>query len=246
MEDILNALDMIVTYRGHVNRFFSASSMVDGSMADKTMIAEILTVMAVLMVGAVVQWIGFDQTAPFFRDFDWQTKHEWINRITASIATTLLVAFATIEGHTSHWGMVTGFAYFVHDTIHALLYETDITMFGHHIVSIIIGCLTKTVMSPAQVETVVSALAVLESTSPAVNLSWLLKRAGYDDQPWFKYVAGLVGAFFGIMRVVVFPWLMATKMDGVLQILFAPLVVLNVYWFWKIIHLVKKTLTKED
>jgi hypothetical protein len=244
VEDILNALVMIVTYRGHVNRFLvSAASRPPGDpVADKTMIAEILVVMAALMVAAVGQWIGFDQTAPFFQAFDWQTKHEWINRTTASVVTSLIVGLAVLQGSASRWGMALTTAYFLHDLGHTLLYDSDIANYVHHVVSLAITLLMKFVMTPEQAETVTTAAAILESTNPFVNLSWLLKRAGYNDRPWFKYAAGGMVAVFGIMRVVIFPWFLATKMDRGLMMLFAPIAALNVFWFWKILRLVEKVL----
>jgi hypothetical protein len=198
--------------------------------------------MAALMVAAVGQWIAFDQTASFFQDFDWQTKHEWINRITSSFVTSLIAGFAILQGRTSHWGMTVVIAYFLHDIAHSLLYDSDITNYVHHIVSLAITLLMKFVMSPEQGDVTAIAVAVLESTSPVVNLSWLLKRAGYSDRPWFKYVAGAMVALFGIMRVCVFPWIVATKMDTPMKMMFGPIVALNVFWFWKIVGLVQKAL----
>jgi hypothetical protein len=209
---------------------------------DKTMLAEVLLVMAALMVAAVGQWIALDQTAPFFREFDWQTKHEWINRTIAAVVTSLIAAFALLQGRTSHWGMAVTVAYFLHDIAHSLLYDSDITNYAHHIVSLAIAYLMKFVMTPDQGDVTAIAVAVLESTSPAVNLSWLLKKAGYSDQPWFKYVAGGMVALFGIMRVGVFPWIVATKMDTPMKMMFGPIVALNVFWFWKIVRLVQKAL----
>lgn len=206
------------------------------------MLAEVLLVMAALMVAAVGQWIALDQTAPFFREFDWQTKHEWINRTISSVVTSLIVAFAVLKGRTSHWGMALVIAYFVHDLGHTLIYEADIANHVHHIISLAIAYLMNFVMSPEQADITTTTIAVLESTSPAVNLSWLLKKAGYNDRPWFKYVAGGMVVLFGVMRVGVFPWIVATKMDTSMKMLFTPIVGMNVFWFWKIVRLVQKAL----
>lgn len=198
--------------------------------------------MAALMVAAVGQWIIFDQTAPFFQSFDWQTKHEWINRITASLVTSLIAGIALFQGRTSHWGMALTVAYFLHDLGHTLLYDSDIANYAHHIISLAIAYLMNFVMTPEQADLTTTTIAVLESTSPAVNLSWLLKKAGYSDRPWFKYVAGGMVALFGVMRVLVFPWIVATKMDTPMKMLFTPIVGMNVFWFWKIVRLVQKAL----
>jgi hypothetical protein len=74
VEDILNALVMIVTYRGHVNQL-RQNGCVD-PIADKTMLAEVLLVMAAMMVAAVGQWILFDQTLPVFQSMNSRIKHE--------------------------------------------------------------------------------------------------------------------------------------------------------------------------
>lgn len=200
--------------------------------------------MAVLMVATVGQWMVFDHTMPFFREADLRAKHEWINHTTATLATTYIVLFAVLVGHTSHWGTAGGIAYFLHDIGHMLLYETDWSLYIHHVFSLTITGLMRIAMSPLQATNLATAVAVLESTSPVVNVSWLLNRAGYSTHPYFKYFAGFMVVFFGVMRCGVFPWLMVTKMDKVTAAVFSPLLVLNVYWFWKIIKLAQKTLSR--
>lgn len=198
--------------------------------------------MAGLVLSTVGQWIFFDQTTPFFQSFDARTKHEWVGRINSSVMTALITGFATIQGYTSHWGAAVSIAYFLHDIAHMLLYETDITAYGHHIVSLAVGWLVKTEMLPHQAEMVATTIAVLESTSPLVHASWLLTKAGYSDQLFFKYVAMTMAAWFGIQRVIVFPWIIATQADTASKLLFSPLIVLNIYWFYKIVMLARKKL----
>ena len=102
-------------------------------------------------------------------------------------------------------------------------------------------------MTPAQADISTLVMALLESTSPVLHVTWLLKQAGYSSHPWFKYIAGFAAAFFGIMRIGVFSWVIATKMDRVSTLVFAPLLVLNVYWFWKILKMAAKIVeTKEE
>jgi hypothetical protein len=210
------------------------------------MLAEVLLLMAAMMLLTVGQWIGFDQTAPFFRDFDWHTKHEWIGRITAGIVQMSLIGFAILQGRTSQWGAALILAYLLHDTGHMFIYDTDVTSYLHHIITTTVVGLMTIAMTPAQADVSTLAAAVLESTSPLLHVSWLLKQAGYSDAPFFKYVAGAAAAFFGLMRIGVFPWIMATKMDTVTRMVFAPLLALSVYWFWKIVKMMLKVLeTKE-
>jgi hypothetical protein len=100
-------------------------------------------------------------------------------------------------------------------------------------------------MTPDQADSTTIAMAILESTSPVLSATWLLKQAGYSDQPFFKYVAGFAAIFFGVMRCGVFPWIM-TKMDKSSKLIFAPLLALNIYWFWKIIKMMLKVLAKKE
>ena len=200
--------------------------------------------LAVLMVATVGQWMLFDQTMPFFRDSNLRAKHEWINHTTAAVATTYIVLFAILVGHTTTWGTAGAIAYFLHDIGHMALYETDWSMYIHHVFSLTVTGLMRIAMNPTQAGNVAIASAVLESTSPVVNLSWLLNKAGYSTHPLFKYFAGFMVVFFGVMRCGVFPWVMATKMDKVTAAVFSPLLGLNLFWFWKIIRLVQKTLSR--
>ena len=210
------------------------------------MLTEVLLVMAGLMLATVGQWIAFDQTAPFFQSFDTKVKHEWVNRMNSTVMTALITCFAAIQGYTSQWGSAVSIAYFLHDMAHMLLYESDITAYGHHIVSLAVTWLLKTEMLPHQAETVATSLAILESTSPLVNTTWLLNKAGYSDHPFFKYVAIAMAAWFGIQRVLVFPWLIATRADTPTKFLFSPLIALNIYWFYKIVILARKKLAVQS
>ena len=101
-------------------------------------------------------------------------------------------------------------------------------------------------MTPEQSYNAFLATMNLESTSPFINATWLMRAAGYAEHPAFKYVAGFTLVFFGLMRVVVFPWLMYSRMDTVTTAVFAPFLVLNVYWFSKLIRMAQKAFgTKE-
>ena len=213
------------------------------------MLAEVLLLMAALMLATVGQWIALDQYVPFFQSFDPHTKHEWVGRINGSIVQILVIGYALIQGWSSHWGACLLLAYLLHDTGHMLVYERDITSYLHHIVSTTVFGLTKLVMTPDQADSTTIAMAILESTSPVLSATWLLKQAGYSDQPFFKYIAGFAAAFFGVMRCGVFPWMM-TKMDKSGKLIFAPLLALNIYWFYKIVKMMMKVMEsaskKED
>lgn len=210
------------------------------------MLAEVLLVMAGLMLATVGQWIGFEQTAPFFQAFDTHTKHEWISRITASTVQVMLVAFAIFQGTSSKWGASLILGYLLHDTAHMLTYDTDVSSYIHHIIATTVFGLTKIAMTPAQADISTLVMAVLESTSPVLHTTWLLKQAGYSDHPFFKYIAGFAAAFFGFMRLGVFSWIIMTKMDKVSTFVFAPLLALNVYWFYKIVKIMKKVIDKPE
>ena len=201
--------------------------------------------MAGLMLSTVGQWIFFDQTAPFFRAYYSHTKHEWVGRINGSIVQIAVIAYALLQGSTSHWGACLLLAYLLHDTGHMLIYERDITSYLHHVVSTTVLGLTKLVMTPDQADATTLAMAILESTSPILSATWLLKQAGYNKQSFFKYVAGFAAGFFGLMRCGVFPWMM-TKMDKSGKLIFAPLLALNIYWFYKIIRMMIKVVTKKE
>ncbi len=235
---------MIVTYRGHVNRFLvsAASRPLGDPVADKTMLAEVLLVMAALMLSSVGHWMFADQHFPFFKEFDTATKHEWINRANAVVMTALTAGFAAIQGYTSHWGFASMVAYMLHDTAHLFLYETDIAGYAHHIVVLMLCALKRTAMNIDQEVAATRAVAILESTSPLVSLSWLLNKAGYSDRAFFPYVAIAMVIWFGIQRILVFPWFLATKADTALQIVLSPVVLFNFFWFHKIIGLVTKKL----
>jgi hypothetical protein len=203
---------------------------------------ETLLVMAGLMLFTIGQWIFIDQTAPFFRDLEGHTQHEWVGRITCAVAQLGIIGFYLAEGATSQWAAALVLAYILHDTVHMAIYERDIATYLHHIVAATILGLMKLTMTSAQVESMALAGAILESTSPVLHATWVAKQAGYGSHPVFKAGAGFAALFFGIVRCGVFPWVMATKMDRVTALVAAPLMVLNVYWFWKILKMLKKAL----
>ncbi len=210
------------------------------------MLAEVLLVMAALMLSSVGHWMVADQHFPFFKEFDMATKHEWVNRVNACVMTAILVAFATLQGHTSKWGFASMVAYMLHDTSHLFLYDHDITGFAHHIVVLMLSALMKTTMSVQQQANATSAVAILESTSPLVNLSWLLNKAGYSDSSFFPYVAIAMVVWFGIQRVLVFPWFLLTKTDPAMKVVLSPIIGFNFFWFYKIIGLVTKKLAVQS
>jgi len=215
-------------------------------MASKTMLTEVLLLMAGMMLATVGQWIAFEQTTPFFQAFDSRTKHEWVGRITVAVSQIGIVAFGLLQGATSHWGAALFTAYILHDVGHMLIYDRDITSYLHHIVAATVMGLMKLTMSPEQADSVALAGSLLESTGPVLHSTWLLKQAGYGSQPWFKYIAGFAAVFFGIVRCGVFPWVMSKKMDGVTAFVLVPFLVLNVYWFWKIIKMMLKVLERKE
>jgi hypothetical protein len=247
VEDILNALDMIVTYRGHVNRFaYMRLDPPAEAIADKTMLTEVLLVMAAMMVAAVGQWILFDQKVPVFQSLDSKIKHEWVGRIIGSASQIGIILFWLFEGVNSIWGQSLVLGHALHDTLHMLAYETDVTAYIHHLVLFTVFGLMKLTMTPAQAESAALATVVLESTSPILSLTWLLKQGGLSGHPSFKFVSGFAAGFFGVMRCGVFPWVMAKKMDRVTALVALPFLMLNLYWFWKILKMLKKVLDKKE
>ena len=209
------------------------------------MIADVLLVMAALMVATVGQWIFFDQTAPFFQAFSPKLKGEWLSRINATVMDSLLVGFGFLEGHTSHWGFATVVGYFIFDAVHMLLYDaTYLTGISHHIVSMTLVGLEKLAMTAEQAASTTTAGSILLSTSPLLNLTWLLHKSGNSTQPYFKYVAALMAIYYGVVRLVVFPWFMATKMDRVTAAVFLPLFGLSIYWFYQIAQMGQKYFMK--
>lgn len=206
------------------------------------MFVEVVLILALLTVTTVAQYIGFDQLAPFFQAFDWKTKHDWIGRITASCCQIAMLLGGLIGEHSSHWLVGLVVAYFLHDALHCTLYDHDITNYIHHIVGLAVTVLRETVMTPEQSYNAFLATMNLETTSPFLNATWLMRAAGYGDAPVFKYVAGFTLLFFGLMRVIVFPWLMYSRMDRVTTAVFAPFLALNVYWFSKLIRMAQRAL----
>ena len=193
-----------------------------------------------MTVSTVAQYMAFDQTAPFFQKFEWHKKNEWISRINASAAEIGLLVFAALSGEHTIWGAALIIAYFIHDTLHMLLYDHDITNYIHHIVGIALAILRGTVMTPEQATNTFIAACNLETTSPFIHATWLARAAGYKDHPSFKYLAGFTLVFFGLVRVLLFPWLMYSRMDNVTMAVFSPLLGLNVYWFYKIVRMAQK------
>lgn len=210
------------------------------------MLTETLLVMAGLMLFTVGQWIIVDQKTPFFRDLDFHTQHEWVGRITCAIAQLGIIGLYLAQGATTQWGAALFVAYILHDTVHMALYERDITAYLHHIVAATVVGLMKLAMTPEQAASVALAGAIVESTGPVLHTTWLLKQAGYSSAPWFKYIAGFAAAFFGVVRCGIFPWVMAKKMDRVTALVVAPFLILNFYWFWKIIKMMLKVLERKE
>lgn len=206
------------------------------------MLVETLLIMGVLMLVAVGQSVYFNETAPFFRAFDSHTKHEWVNRITASLVEIGIIGFGLASGPISTWAHALGTAYFLHDTAHMLLYESEFSPYIHHVVAFAVLLLMKYAMSPAQNTVAIQAVIALEATSPVLHTTWLLNKAGYRDYPFFKYLMGGAAAFFGVMRVGVLPWLMHSRMDLSTAAVFAPILGLNIFWFWKLIKMLRKAL----
>jgi hypothetical protein len=210
------------------------------------MLVQVLVLMAGMMLATVGQWMAFEQGLPVFQTLDSHTKHEWVARITALVVEIALIGFALIQGRTSQWGACLMLAYLMHDTGHSLIYESDVSPYIHHIVAITVFGLTKLTMTPEQADVTTLALAMLESTSPLLHVTWLMKQAGYSQHPLFTIIAGVTAAFYGIMRCGVFPWFMATTMDRGTTLIFAPLMALNVYWFAKIVRLMAKVLASRE
>jgi hypothetical protein len=209
------------------------------------MIAEVLLVIAALMVASVGQWIFFDQTSPFFQKFTTKLKTEWVNRINATVVDSLLVGFALLEGHTSHWGLATVLGYFLFDVIHMFLYDaTYLTGISHHVISITVVGLGKLAMTADQAASATTAAAILMSVSPLLNFTWLLHKSGNSAHPYFKYIAALMAVSYGVIRLGIFPWFMATKMDRVTAAVFLPLLGLSVYWFYQIAKMGQKYFMK--
>lgn len=204
------------------------------------MFVEVLLLLAVFTVSTVAQYIGFDQLAPFFQAFDWKRKNEWVGRINGSVAQIFIVLFALASGGATQWGAALVMAYFMHDVAHCALYDHGITNYIHHIVGFLVVVLQQTVMTPEQSYSTFLAGVSLEATSPFVSGTWMMRAAGYKDHPAFKYVAGFTLVFFGIMRLLVFPWIMANHMDRVTASVFSPLLGLNVYWFYKMLRMAEK------
>lgn len=207
---------------------------------------EVLLSLGCLMLFTVGQWMALDQLAPFFRAFDTKTKHAWVGRVTASVFDTLVILFAAVNGYKTVWGAALLIAYVIHDTVHTFLYDRNIGNYIHHIVSFALTVLQKTVMNPMQAEATRLAMFTLESTSPILHASWLMNKAGYAGHPAFKYVAGFSVVFFGLMRLLAFPWVMYTSMDTVTASMFSPLLGLNVYWFFKLLQLARRVLDKNS
>lgn len=206
------------------------------------MLVEILVLMAGMMLATVGQWMLYEETLPWFPSFSAPLKHEWISRITSSVVEIALVAFALLQGHTSQWGVALLVAYLLHDTGHMMIYDTDISSYLHHLISMTVLGLMQLTMTPAQAHVTTQAMAILESTSPFLHATWLLKQAGYGKTALFPPLAALATVIFGVLRCGVFPWLMATRMDGVTTFIFAPLMGLNLYWFTKLISLATKVM----
>jgi hypothetical protein len=204
------------------------------------MFLEVVLSLALLTVSTVAQYIGFDQLAPFFQAFEWKKKNEWISRINAIVIEVGVLLFAMVSGGSTVWGVGSLLAYFLHDSVHLLLYDHDITNYIHHIIGTAVILLRSTVMTPDQASSTFIAALNLESTGPFINATWLMRAAGYKEHPAFKYLAGFTLVFFGLMRVLLFPWLMYNHMDKGTAIMFSPLLVLNVYWFYKIIGMAQK------
>ena len=196
----------------------------------------LLLCMAALMVATVGQWVVMDQM-PFFQAFDWKTKHEWIGRCTATIVQTLCVLIIILWKDTTAWGIPLFLGYHLFDTFHMATYERDPASYFHHVIAVAVTGLKEMVMSAAQIEPAIQATMTLEVSSPPLHISWLLNKAGYGDRPWFKYVAGFAAVFFAIMRLGAFPWLVATKMDTVTAMVSSPFILLNLYWFYKIVRM---------
>lgn len=206
------------------------------------MFVEVLLIFTLLVVTTLAQYIAFDQTAPFFQAFDWKTKHDWIGRIMSTLCHIAMFLFAGFGTPTSPWSNAIMIAYFLHDAAHCVLYTTNLSNYIHHVVGIAVSVLRQTVMTPEQAHSAFLATLNLESTSPFLNATWLMRAAGYKDHPAFKYLAGFTVVFFGLMRVLVFPWLMYAHMDRVSAAVFSPFLALNVYWFYKLARVAQKTL----
>lgn len=196
----------------------------------------LLLCMAALMVATLGQWVVMDQM-PFFQAFDWKTKHEWIGRCTATVVQTLCTIMFALWKDTFAWTIPLFLGYHLFDTGHMATYERDPASYFHHVIGVTTTCLKEFIMSPEQTAPAIEAAIALEVSSPPLHVSWLLNKAGYGDAPWFKYIAGFAAVFFGLVRLGVYPWIVATKMDSVTALAASPFIFLNAYWFYKIVRL---------
>lgn len=201
---------------------------------------QVLLLVALLATLNVGQWIVSDQTLPFFRDFDWKKKNDWMSRVTAGLVELVAFVFAGVTGHTSEWGWSLMTAFFLEDTLHLLAYDHSILNYIHHAVVGMAFILFRTLMTPEQVKSGYHAFLAVESTGPFLQATWLMREAGLKKHPAFKYLAAFTLVFYGVMRVGVFPWLMHAHMDRGMALLLLPLLGLNVYWFYKLCRMAQK------
>lgn len=172
--------------------------------------------------------------APFYKAFDTFTKHSWIGRATSMTTQILVLPLMAYFGQSSAYHHVLGM-YLIADMLHLALYQrNDTAVWLHHIVCVF-GYGVSFFISQKTLEILVTGSLMLELTSPLIHLSWFVTKLGYSQTPWFSLLAGVTILNFFAIRCVWFPYFVFYNVPKTLWGFGVILMVLNVFWFYKLI-----------
>lgn len=180
--------------------------------------------------------------SPAYKKSQPAIRHELIARWNNALTQISLVAVmfcsttpTSVETAATYFGI-----YLLTDMAYMLLYCYDWIFYLHHILPILIYTLLWKHLSFDAKIALTFTTGVLELTSPAISLVWILSKLQVKGwySPYLTVFAYL--QFLGI-RLVYFPYFWYNDLPMVVQILSSPYHVMNIFWFGKMTSYVCKS-----
>jgi len=156
-------------------------------------------------------------------------KTETLSRINSSLVGILIAISAfyveTTEQRLFMSRLFTG--YIIYD----IPYAGNLPMLMHHIASIGLFFYIKSFASPDEIRQMYNVIVVLESSAILISTCWILKTFKYPMNCLHKTLMAIAFLSWSTMRLVAFPYILYACNSYKIQVLFSPLIALNVYWF---------------
>jgi hypothetical protein len=228
VEDILNALVMIVTHRGHVNRFRKRTFTGEGGGKSMYYLPLVEYPLQIILN----HWIAL-RWFPFYSTFNSIQKCEWL-----AWANTVLFQTTFTYFYFAGWPLLDLGFYFlghvIYDTLFLLMYRTELLMYAHHLLAIAVCGIVYFLGDPVMSEINIAA-SMLERTNILLGIVWLLNRAGYGKTMGVQMLAGAALVVYVMIRMVYFPYYVLFTASWTTLLLMSVFIPMNAFWSWKLI-----------